>query len=231
MQNHPMNTSKRPGYSSVSSTIKPFHQPASGQLSQGLKVTTKLLEDFGIANSDTYEVRIAWRYLGLVDLEDRLTEIGEQLAHTSDEEFPALLEKTVRYAYKDIFDKLKPAHTTLQELKEFFQNSSYEPATMRSKMFTLFRGLCRRAGIILADHETSYESKEYTLMQDPQQAKLNGLSQSHWHYTLLEKQVDVLQLLLQMRKNAEWTGREHEWWEENFRMNANMLLKLLEEKE
>lgn len=260
MPNHNVDVSKRPGYSTTTATLKPFRHDASSQLSKGTKVSASWLEDFAISPSDTYEVRIAWRHLKLLDGEDRITEICEQLAHSSSEdEFRKLLRGCIEGSYHAAFYQLRLAFPhatlqklTLQELKEVFRDSDYEPANMRSKMVTLFKGLCREAGINIVsdDNETPQEPNEpitetrqrmpldeevldtlerYAPMQGPFPTNNDGQF-SRNGYSEINAIIENLELLRQMSNSPTWSEANHDLWLKLLTNNVRQLENAIKEQ-
>lgn len=255
MQARPMSKSKRLGYASTQNTLKTFALVRDDILTTGQKLDANVLASHGIPKGDTFPVMGTLRHLQLVDNQDRITETFSTLAHTPGNEYRELLLVTLNYAYGDLIHRLDdPAKATRQQVVDILKSRRYELPKQYGKMAGLFIGLYREASLGLEDHETSQDldgqevspepsndspvskvletTAEITLMPETTEVpNLNGLTHAHQKYPLLKRQVDVLQLLLQMPESAEWTGREQEWWKENFRMNVNMLLKLVEGKD
>lgn len=248
-----MNTPARPGYSPATATLKPLHRHASGQLSRGDKVTVRRLEDDGVSASDAYEVRIAWKHLGLVDAEYCVTEKYERLIHATDNEFKILLGKILKTAYSDVFNRLAERSIALdnvdqQELRSIFRDCHYEPVDMQSKMITLFRGLCREAVFELGQEpgQKFTEAQHYRADGDKAPDPLSGFAPMTEPASTLDfkglspKQVDsietymydtyryALEVLWSQRKSPDWTEADRLSWQKAMAANVNLLQTLLE---
>ncbi len=250
MPDYAENTQIRPGYSPATATLKPLRSNASGQLSEGEKVTAHRLEDFGISLSDAYEVRIAWRHLQFVNNQDCVTRTYESLAHTTGNEFKLLLGKILKNAYSDVFNRLGERgvdldHVVQQEWRDIFRDCQYEPANMQSKMITLFRGLCREAifepymprepgqeftetrSHIAGEDKASAALERPIPMAEPASAlDLNVLSPKQ-DDSMIVAYLDALEVFRQRRKSPDWTETNSSDWREAIEAIVGSLQKLL----
>ncbi len=147
------------GYSAIRNTVKPLSQfaPGHGHLKVGMKLTPQILEALGMSRSESYEVRIAWRHLGWLNQDDCITPRCGQLAFAASEgSFQDLLSTCLHDRYPTIFEQIDVTHASQQALKDVFMRTPFEPASMRLKMLSLFKGLCKMAGL-LADETDSFK--------------------------------------------------------------------------
>jgi Family of unknown function (DUF5343) len=115
---------------------------------KGLKepVTAKSVTTLGIPEGNATRATQTLRFLKLLDEEGYLTERSKLLSKAPSEEYPGLLEQVLRDAYPIVFNALEPATATDQQYTNAFR--LYEPGAQRHRMITLFKGLCREAGLI-----------------------------------------------------------------------------------
>ncbi len=245
MLDHTVNTTAmRPGYSGPDTTFKPLSLVTSGRLKEGDQVSARLFEELGISLSESYEVRISWRHMGWLDKENRTTKECVRLAFALNDEaaFRVWLEKDVHEHYFEVFKLLNdPAHATQQELKDAFQKIGYKPVNMQSKMITLFKGFCRRVGLISDEGVTPVpivnQSREplsptaqetpvhptisdivegNALMAEPPSSRppqMNG-SVPKVEYTKLKELNEFLTRLIQMPNDPGWTEDDLDWWQQ-----------------
>jgi hypothetical protein len=111
-------------------------QPFNGQL----------LMRISISEGNVGRTLQALRLLDLIDGEGKTLEALEQLRRASSDEYRASLEQVVRAAYHDVFQVVDPATDPAAAVDDAFR--FYQPSSQRSRMVTLFMGLCEEAGII-----------------------------------------------------------------------------------
>jgi hypothetical protein len=219
----------------------------SGQLSVGDKVTPDLLEAFiGTSRSESYEIRITWRHLGLLDDRDGITPTCEALARAVGEQRQILLQSILRESYAEIYLTLSdPAHASQEELKEAFQQSSYVPISMHPKMITLFRKLCYEAGLIedetrdppalekAAREEPSLSSQSTTDLEEGNllmKGSLSLLYMNGFVHTKGNAQTEephrLLAYLLQLPEaSPDWTEEDETWWRQAISINTEKILQ------
>jgi hypothetical protein len=137
---------------------------------KGLKepVTSKSVTPLGIPEGNATRATQTLRFLKLLDEEGYLTERFKLLSKAPSEEYPGLLEQVLRDAYPIVFNALEPATATDQQYTNAFR--LYEPGAQRHRMITLFKGLCREAGLIAGG------SPEVTSRPRPTSGKSNKAS-------------------------------------------------------
>jgi hypothetical protein len=84
--------------------------------------------------------------LDLIDKEGKPTPEFEVLKRVPTAEFKPKLEALVRSVYADVFQFTDPATDTPEKVTDAFR--AYVPDGQRSRMVTLFLGLCEAAGIV-----------------------------------------------------------------------------------
>jgi hypothetical protein len=108
--------------------------------------TAELLMRIGVSEGNVGRTLQALRLLDLTDEGGEPTQALEELRRATTEEYPPRLEQVVRAAYHDAFQVIDPASSTSAQIDDAFR--FYQPGSQRSRMVTLFMGLCEEAGII-----------------------------------------------------------------------------------
>lgn len=109
-------------------------------------LTPRGLEQIGVPPTMTARTLQALRFLDLVDEKGKRTESFERLKKAHSDEYQGQLAEVVRAAYLPVFSIVDPARDTDTALHDAFRR--YEPSAQRTKMISLFRGLCEASGII-----------------------------------------------------------------------------------
>lgn len=97
----------------------------------------------GVPESLANRTLMALRDLGLVEESGHPSEQLQELATARGDEYRQRLASIVHERYKDIFAFVDPATDSLEQIQEAFRG--YEPRGQRSRMVTLFLGLCQAA--------------------------------------------------------------------------------------
>jgi Family of unknown function (DUF5343) len=256
MSKQAIDASKRPGYGSAENYDKGLSAIGRDHLPIGTKVTPRWLEVQGIPPSDAPPVLYAYRFMGIVDEHDGLTETGLGLAQATGEDKQASLRANVEDSYSDVFHRIKPPHANIQQIREAFRDCQYEPVAMQGKMVSLFRGLCRAAGITLDEDEKSQASRkqiigtpssmpsltDVPLTHDgnepmaklPHSPNLNGTTHASSDLSLVKKVVASFAELDQLAKSSDWTEADQAKWLNYVNMSYHMLgnaLELIERNE
>ena len=109
-------------------------------------VTTKTLEAIGIPESSRPRTLAALRFLGLLGDDGARTDLFKRLERADGGDYPDVLAEILREAYSPVFLIVTPGEDDPTRVTDAFRQ--YEPAAQRSKMLTLFMGLCVEAGIV-----------------------------------------------------------------------------------
>ncbi|HEY8768713.1 MAG TPA: DUF5343 domain-containing protein [Dehalococcoidia bacterium] len=94
-------------------------------------------------------VRQGLEFLQLVHEDGRPTDKLQSLAKAPDSEYQQLLATCIREAYREDFARIDPEQELQGKIIEAFRR--YQPRSQTSRMVMLFLGLCRAAGIPVAD--------------------------------------------------------------------------------
>jgi hypothetical protein len=211
-------------------------------------VTNRYLERIGIPSGNISRTLAALRFLGLVEAGGEKTPIFEQLARAPDDEYPRLLSEVIRSAYAEVFQIVDPAEDEGPKLHNAFRQ--YNPQAQRTRMVTLFVGLCREAGIVtgeLAERPPVRVRRPQPVKSAPaaqrkpqkddarasttqplltgmpvadQSARASAESRYAWCEWLLS------QLPLSSRR---WTSSERERWLDAFSASLDVLVKVVDE--
>lgn len=105
----------------------------------------KTLPTLGIAQGNSDRVQKALQFLGLIDDDGQRTGTFDRLGKASTDEYPGLLAEVIRAAYAPILTIVNPGDSDIA-INDAFR--PYEPSAQRSRMVSLFNGLCREAGLV-----------------------------------------------------------------------------------
>jgi hypothetical protein len=110
-------------------------------------IDTNLLLRLSVPEGNVGRTIQALRLLDLIDeAGEPMSALAEMRRASTDEEYRARLEQVVRAAYDDVFQVVDPTTATPEAIDGAFR--LYEPGSQRSRMVTLFLGLCEEARII-----------------------------------------------------------------------------------
>ena len=112
-------------------------------------ITRDLLKTIGISEKIIPRLFATLRFLELITDRDEPTDTLRGLAGSTEDEYRQLLEKTIRRAYADDFERIDPSKDTQERVMNAFQR--YTPRSQHSRQVMLFLGLCREAGIPTVD--------------------------------------------------------------------------------
>lgn len=247
----------RPGYSGVINTLKPLALIASGQLTVGDDLTLDLLlKNLSLPRSESYEIKMAWRHLRLLNDHDCITHEAEQLACALENQQQPLWEMVVRRSYSEVFDALEaPLPVTTRSLKDAFHCCHYEPTKMRSRMFTLLKGLSKKAGLIVEEPKDVKMPDDLkigsplTVLQEPFAQKereegeisrrvtsfpilsLHASSHQEGDEKAKEMLLDkVLISLFQLLEDPLWTDANFSWWDQVVVLLLEQLIETIRTK-
>ena len=112
-------------------------------------ITRDLLKSIGISENIAPRVFATLRFLDLVTDSSEPTDVLRGLAGSTEDEYHQLLEKTVRRAYAEEFERIDPSVDTQERVMNAFQR--YTPRSQHNRQVMLFLGLCREAWIPTLD--------------------------------------------------------------------------------
>jgi hypothetical protein len=111
-----------------------------------IPITSDVLLRAGISDSLVPRTLRSLIGLELIEEDGRLTNAMEQLRRTPSSDFKARLAEHVRGVYEEVFQFTDPSTDDSKRIADAFR--AYEPIGQRSRMVTLFLGLCEAAGIV-----------------------------------------------------------------------------------
>ena len=112
-------------------------------------ITRDLLKSIGISENIVPRVFATLRFLDLITDSSEPTDVLRGLAGSTEDEYRQLLEKTIRRAYADEFERVDPGVDTQERVMNAFQR--YTPRSQHNRQVMLFLGLCREAWIPTLD--------------------------------------------------------------------------------
>lgn len=134
----------KPPYLSLSVLDKVISYLSTRRLDE---VNIELLANYGIGKSDTYTAVVALKFLGLIDENDKTTEIAKKL-HLQGEPRTKALQDIVRAAYSKLFEVIaEPQKLSPQELRnEMIAQYGLTPRIAKTAV-PAFLWLCGEAGL------------------------------------------------------------------------------------
>ena len=220
---------------------------------RGLKapVTMQLITTVGVAEGNASRTLQTLRFLNLIDEEGYHTPNFELLGNAPSDEYPEVLGQILRDAYKNVFMVLDPATASHEQLQNAFRY--YQPRAQRQRMISLFKGLCREAGLMPEGSETPRRSRSTTPSKSTMSfassrkqpvtesiTSQNPLgptavtSQTNYQQQngILQEYTLLLNLLHQLPKGTEkkWTSTRREKWLQAVTANVDLLIDVAEEE-
>jgi len=192
------------------------------------------MQRVGISESTANRAIAALQYLGLVNDDNRPTDTWKAIATSTANDYPKVLEGILRNAYPSIFElHANPAGAADTEIFDAFIKS--EPLNQRSRMVTLFRGLCQEAGLMSGDPKTKKPVIKQTSAKSNDKPKTDTQKSNPPATTInpsLKWYNDLATLMgrLPNPDNAKWTKDERERWLAALQSMLDLLIETVEEK-
>jgi Family of unknown function (DUF5343) len=105
------------------------------------------LIQLGVPESLVPRTLSALQFLKLIEEDGLTTERFKALRFANDDDYKHVFGDILQAAYKEIFDFVNPAEASESAIRNAFH--PFSPGGQRSRMITLFLGLCQEAGIPL----------------------------------------------------------------------------------
>lgn len=199
-------------------------------------LTTQELPRLGVPEGNVTRTLAALRFLGLIDDENRRTEIFNRLGRASTGEYPEILAEILKAAYSPVFGIVDPAEATDIQLNDAFR--SFAPQAQRNRMIVLFTGLCQEAGIRTGgppEERTRAKNPRGERNTPPQNGRhrppvtqSNGsrssgpLNGTKSRYYVIHALVDSLP------SSGEWTEGEYDLWLAALEANVRYLIRVVD---
>ena len=203
-------------------------------------LTLQELERIGIPAGNAPRTLATLRFLGLVDDECAQTSVFERLGRASTDEYPEILAEVVRAAYASVFTVVDPAQDNDIALNDAFRH--YEPQLQRSRMVTLFLGLCREAGIVPGGPpRRKAKLRRLTEGQAITRPPVQVIKPRTIESTEAFGQPTVTQpesgsdyrlisaVMQQLPKDGKWTKARRDRWLEAVAANVDLLVEMIDE--
>ena len=210
-----------------------------------------LLLRLGMPEGNLPRIVQAMKFLGLIDDDGRQTDMFQRIRRASTEDYPGLLAQVLKSAYEPIFSIVDPATATDIQLSDAFRK--YEPQGQRTRMVTLFLGLCREAELVtegpvvrkspprklqakqsVTKSVTNGSNQKKTGSGDEghEAAKSSGnrgdcssgISVNHQYQLLLA-------LLNALPAEGQWTQQRRDKWLQAFSANVDLLVEVADTEE
>ncbi len=200
-------------------------------------ITTTVIEQVGIPSSSASRTLRALHFLGLIDEELKQTPIFEEIGNASSSQYPELMKKLVKEAYKDIFTLIDPAIDSMEKIQDAFRR--YEPKAQRSRMIALFMKLCSEAK--LTNNKATRKSNKSInvtkrfkpLPTFPSNNSENNLAKSDVDQkknplSVAEKNL-FLALIDQLPTNRQWSKTKRERWIQAVIATVDLLVEVVDD--
>ena len=109
-------------------------------------ITLQTLGALGVPDGNQARTLAALRFLGLIDPEGLSTEVFDRLRDAKSGDYPGTLAEIIRAAYEPVFTIVNPAEDSDIAISDAFRQ--YQPENQRTRIVSLFRGLCEEAEIV-----------------------------------------------------------------------------------
>lgn len=191
----------------------------------------------GITSGNANRTITTLQFLGLIDEDNNTTSTWKAIATSTTNDYPKVLEGVLRNAYSFIFEiHPNPAEATDVDIANAFAKS--EPLNQRTRMVSLFRGLCQEAGLIAGDPLTR-DRKTNTKQSGSKNTKNNSSedfnpkiqktfiappvvdSSLRWYNDL-----QTLMGRLPNPDNPRWTKTERDRWLTALQSMLDLLIKI-----
>lgn len=113
------------------------------------RIDNDFLRVAGVPENVFGRVTNALRFLGLIEPDDRPTDLLRSISAAPEQEYRDLLAGALHEAYREDFARINPTDDAQAQIVDSF--TPYQPRSQTSRMVMLFLGLCREAGIPVAE--------------------------------------------------------------------------------
>jgi hypothetical protein len=222
---------------------------------QGLpeSLDKSFLERVGINEGVVNRTLQALRFLKLIDEEGNLTETLKEIKKLSDEDYQIQLTKILKESYRDVFEVIDLADISEKALINAFRH--YEPSGQRTRMITLFAGLCKEAGLFDegniarspvtkrpqpkdASRPTAPKTQPRRKVEENEAAQPSQQSHVEASSIFEESGFDqqaietVLRMLLkQLPRDGTWTTKRRAQWLNAVMSNIDLLIEVSDDTE
>jgi len=175
----------------------------SGALSE------EALKGLAVPESTASRIPPTLEFLGLLTKDGRPTDDLDLIRGESEEQLTGWLADIVKNAYRPVFEELDVSHASVDEIYEAFDRH-YSGTSPQRNQVSLFRILCRRAGL-LDDHTAVKPSRprgELTVLAKAQrnQGAPRGEDTNAERYRALYAHFEELP------PDRKWTQTRHDKW-------------------
>lgn len=200
-------------------------------------INTQTLESIGIPSGNTSRTLQSLRFLKLIADDGSRTADFERLKRASSDEYTDVLGEIVRSAYSRVFDIVDPARDDIQMVHDAFRH--YDPSAQRTRMVSLFLGLCREANLAPPESGRSrkpVERKQSTPRRPPIRAQdTESSTSSPETYRHPEPVVGITEdfhlvnaLIRQLPSEKKWTREKRDKWMQALTATVDLLVEVEE---
>jgi hypothetical protein len=182
------------------------------------QLSAQELERLGIPAGNAPRTLVSLKFLGLVEEDGQRTQVFDRLGKASTDEYPQMFAEILRSAYAPVFTIVDPSKDGDIAIHDAFRQ--YSPEAQRSRMVTLFLGLCREAGIVAGGPptrrskvRTAIPNKTRNVVRKREENKGTGGESDETPPPPFSTDYRVLSALIQqLPKDGKWTASKREKW-------------------
>jgi hypothetical protein len=202
-------------------------------------LTMQEITRVGVSEGNASRTLQALKFLKLVDEEGHRTQTFDRLGRVPTSEYTEVFGEIIKEAYRDVFTIIDPAEATDIEINDAFRY--YQPQAQRSRMVTLFKGLCQEVGLAAGGPPQTRKRTRAVIgkpsmasnspaLWKPQVASSQTLEITgtlNGNSTIIGPEYPLLQgLLQQLPSNKKWTQERRDRWLQAFTANVDLLIDI-----
>jgi hypothetical protein len=206
-------------------------------------VDQNILESIGVSRGNAGVTLTALKFFGLLNQEGRHSEKFDAIKRATAEEYPSVFLSILQNSYADVFVIVDPATDPRDKIDDAFRQ--YEPAAQRERMVVLFVGLCKEAGVNIANGEPGTQrdrkpvAERQTRGKPPERKAVQSPSEANIATEL--PPIDILKseprvnyelvaaLMRQLPTDGRWLSNQRDRWLKALTANIDLIIEITDE--